>query len=49
MVVDAKTDKVLGIHLVGPEVAEILQVQHLPLLRKPCAITASSQDPNLQC
>lgn len=38
MVVDAKTDKVLGIHLVGPEVAEILQVQHLPLLRKPCAI-----------
>ena len=26
VVVDAKTDKVLGIHLVGPEVAEILQV-----------------------
>ena len=26
IVVDAKTDKVLGIHLVGPEVAEILQV-----------------------
>eukprot|EP00891_Asterochloris_glomerata_P007600 jgi/Astpho2/7600/Aster-02504 len=25
VVVDAKTDKVLGIHLVGPEVAEILQ------------------------
>ena len=26
VVVDSKTDKVLGIHLVGPEVAEILQV-----------------------
>ena len=26
VVVDAKSDKVLGIHLVGPEVAEILQV-----------------------
>ena len=31
VVVDAKTDRVLGIHLVGPEVAEILQVP-LPLL-----------------
>ena len=39
MVVDAKTDKVLGIHLVGPEVAEILQVHHLPSLRKPCEMT----------
>ena len=29
VVVDAKTDKVLGIHLVGPEVAEILQVTYL--------------------
>ena len=26
VVVDAKSDRVLGIHLVGPEVAEILQV-----------------------
>ena len=26
VVVNAKTDRVLGIHLVGPEVAEILQV-----------------------
>ena len=27
IVVDAKSDRVLGIHLVGPEVAEILQVR----------------------
>ena len=31
VVVNAKTDKVLGIHLVGPEVAEILQVTHILL------------------
>ena len=41
VVVDAKTDKVLGIHLVGPEVAEILQVpcllpRLLPCLFCPC-------------
>jgi len=45
VVVDAKTDKVLGIHLVGPEVAEILQVpcflprflpRLLPCLVCPC-------------
>ena len=34
IVVDAKSDRVLGIHLVGPEVAEILQVG---LFASPCA------------
>ncbi len=38
VVVDAKTDKVLGIHLVGPEVAEILQVPCLLPCFFPCLL-----------
>ncbi len=45
VVVDATTDKVLGIHLVGPEVAEILQVPcFLPgclLCLLPCLLPCS--------
>ncbi len=38
VVVDAKTDKVLGIHLVGPEVAEILQVLFFLPCLLPCVL-----------
>lgn len=38
MVVCAKSDRVLGIHLVGPEVAEILQVGLLPVAVIPVAM-----------
>ncbi len=41
VVVDAKTDKVLGIHLVGPEVAEILQVLRLLPCLLPCLFCPS--------
>ena len=41
VVVHAKTDKVLGIHLVGPEVAEILQVLRLLPCLLPCLFCPS--------
>ncbi|MGD8767749.1 MAG: glutathione-disulfide reductase, partial [Methyloceanibacter sp.] len=31
LVVDAETDKVLGLHMVGPDAAEIVQVAAIPL------------------
>ena len=41
VVVCAKSDKVLGIHLVGPEVAEILQVGVIACLHLHCSLSAA--------
>ena len=42
VVVNAQTDKVLGIHLVGPEVAEILQVAYSHFVYCPCCVQAGA-------
>lgn len=30
ILVDAKTDKVIGVHMIGPDCAEIMQVGSIP-------------------
>ncbi len=43
ILVDAKTDTVIGVHMIGPDCAEIMQVQsHVPFCSQQCLISSQT-------